>query len=201
MVTVATDGSSKGNPGPAGWAWVVDGEMWQAGSIPNGTSIVAELTAIYRLLLAAPPQVALRVLSDSEFAVNVCSRWAASWRKNGWRKRDGQPIANQALVAALDEAIRARTGNLSVEWVRGHNGHPLNEAADRLATKVAVNGTGQVAGITGPGWARMSASAANATVSRRTVMPASSERGKFEICGSCDGPINPLTLHCRCGSL
>ncbi|MDN5895400.1 MAG: ribonuclease HI, partial [Nocardioides sp.] len=152
QLTVATDGSSRGNPGPAGWAWVVSPDRWQAGSIPDATSIVAELTAIYRLLLTAPTGVPLQILTDSEFAVNVCTKWAASWRRSGWRKRDGEPVANRVLVAALDEALRARSARTDVEWVRAHNGHPLNEAADRLATGVNAAAVGQPAQITGPGW-------------------------------------------------
>lgn len=153
VVTAATDGSSRGNPGPSGWAWVVGPHRWQAGSLPEATSIVAELTAIYRLLLAAPPEVPLLVLSDSQFAVNVCMKWAKAWRRNGWRKRDGEPVANRALVEAIDEVIRSRTGRLEVRWVRGHDGHRMNEAADRLATGVAQAGSGQAAQLTGPGWA------------------------------------------------
>src|SRR3546814_5928635 len=45
---VATDGACKGNPGPAGWAWVgMDGE-WAAGSVPEGTNNIGELLALLR---------------------------------------------------------------------------------------------------------------------------------------------------------
>lgn len=167
---------------------MVDSDRWEAGSLPEATSIVAELTAIYRLLLAAPPQVPLLVLSDSEFAVNVCMKWAKAWKRNGWRKRDGEPVANKALVAALEEVLRTRKAKVEVEWVRGHSGHPLNEAADRLATGVnAAASKAAAPKVTGPGWPHQSDS--------RQVEPV------VEFCGSCDGAINPLTHHCRCGSM
>lgn len=204
-ITVATDGSSRGNPGPAGWAWVESADRWQAGSLPEATSIVAELTAIYRLVLAAPPTVPLLVLSDSEFAVNVCMKWAAGWKRAGWRKRDGEPVANRALVQALHEAIKERPGKVEVQWVRGHNGHPLNEAADRLATGVAVKAAGRDAKIAGPGWGAPVGRTLGKGAGRRTEPVPSRTRPKaeptVEFCPSCDGAINPLTLHCRCGSM
>lgn len=198
LITVATDGSSRGNPGPAGWAWVESPDRWQAGSLPEASSIVAELTAIYRLLLTAPVTVPLRVLSDSQFAVNVCTSWRTTWRRNGWRKRDGTPVANRPLVAALDETLSARCATTQVEWVRAHNGHRLNEAADRLATGINQAAVGRGAQITGPGWrSRVTAG----TAARQEVPAGGTGTPGMEFCSSCEGAINPLTLHCRCGSL
>lgn len=157
-VTVGTDGSSRGNPGPAGWAWVVDGESWQCGSLLSATSIVAELTAAHRALLAVPAGVPVVVLSDSQFVVNVAAKWARGWSRRGWVTKEGKPIANRGLVQELWETISGRPGATRFEWVRGHNGHPLNEAADRLATRASrqCEHNGRRAGreVAGPGWGR-----------------------------------------------
>lgn len=156
MVTVATDGACRGNPGRAGWAWAVNSGCWQAGSIPHGTNNEAELTAIVRALHAAPVDTPLLILSDSQLCVNTLTKWAKGWRAKGWVKADGKPVKNQDLVAAALTLIEARegsggSGHTRIEWVKGHAGHTLNEAADRFATRAADAGKGRRV-VTGPGW-------------------------------------------------
>jgi len=66
-ITAAADGSSLGNPGPAGWAWYVDEDTWDAGGWPQGTNNLGELTAILRLLEAtAETGEELHILADSQ---------------------------------------------------------------------------------------------------------------------------------------
>lgn len=161
VVTVAVDGSSRGNPGQAGWAWVIDADRWQCGSLGVATSIVAELSAAHRAITAAPTAVPLLVLTDSQFVLNVATKWARSWARNGWVTRDGRPVANKELVQQLWSAIGAREARTDFRWVRGHAGHPLNEAADRLATKASAHGQRATSSqVAGPGWATMSGGAA-----------------------------------------
>ena len=75
-ITAAADGSSLGNPGPAGWAWYVDEDTWDAGGWPKGTNNLGELTAILRLLQAtAETGDELHILADSQYAINVVSKW------------------------------------------------------------------------------------------------------------------------------
>ena len=75
-ITAAADGSSLGNPGPAGWAWYVDEDTWDAGGWPRGTNNLGELTAILRLLEAtAHTGEELHILADSQYAINVVSKW------------------------------------------------------------------------------------------------------------------------------
>lgn len=152
-LVVATDGSSRGNPGRSGWAWVVNKHSWQCGSIPKATSIVAELTAVHRALRSVPSERDVVVLTDSEFCRDVVERYARGWERAGWRRRDGQPPANLELVQALWATVQGRSGATRLEWVRGHNGHPLNEVADRLATQAADAGGGRAL-VNGPGWAQ-----------------------------------------------
>lgn len=154
-VTIATDGSSRGNPGQAGWAWVASSDRWQCGSIGVATSIVAELTAAHRALIAVPPQQSVRLLCDSEFVVNVGSKWARNWSRRGWTTKEGKPVANLEVVQAFWATIQGRTAPTKFQWVRGHSGHPLNEAADTLATQASAHGhrQGGAARVAGPGWA------------------------------------------------
>ena len=131
-ITAAADGSSLGNPGPAGWAWYVDEDTWDAGGWPQGTNNLGELTAILRLLEAtAESGEELHILADSQYAINVVSKWRLGWKKRGWTKADKKPIKNLELIQEIDRAMEGR--RVTFEWVKGHAGHRMNERADDLA--------------------------------------------------------------------
>ena len=150
---VAVDGSALGNPGPAGWAWYVDENCWAAGGWPNSSNNRGELTALLELLKAtAPTNEELHVLADSQYVINSVTKWIAGWKKRGWRKSDKSPVLNADLMQAIDEAISGR--KVSFEWVRGHSGHPLNEAADDKARAAARAYQHHSSVESGPGWTR-----------------------------------------------
>ena len=135
-ITAAADGSSLGNPGPAGWAWYVDEDTWDAGGWPRGTNNLGELTAILRLLEAtAHTGEELHILADSQYAINVVSKWRLGWKKRGWTKADKKPIKNLELIQEIDRAMEGR--RVTFEWVKGHAGHHMNERADDLARACA----------------------------------------------------------------
>ena len=135
-ITAAADGSSLGNPGPAGWAWYVDEDTWDAGGWPKGTNNLGELTAILRLLEAtAETGEELHILADSQYAINVVSKWRLGWKKRGWTKADKKPIKNLELIQEIDRAMEGR--RVTFEWVKGHAGHHMNERADDLARACA----------------------------------------------------------------
>lgn len=150
---VAVDGSALGNPGPAGWAWYVDENCWAAGGWPNSSNNRGELTALLELLKAtAPTNEELHVLADSQYVINSVTKWMSGWKKRGWRKSDKSPVLNADLMQAIDEAISGR--KVSFEWVRGHSGHPLNEAADDKARAAATAYQRHGSVESGPGWTR-----------------------------------------------
>ena len=135
-ITAAADGSSLGNPGPAGWAWYVDEDTWDAGGWPKGTNNLGELTAILRLLEAtAETGEELHILADSQYAINVVSKWRLGWKKRGWTKANKKPIKNLELIQEIDRAMEGR--RVTFEWVKGHAGHRMNERADDLARACA----------------------------------------------------------------
>ena len=135
-ITAAADGSSLGNPGPAGWAWYVDEDTWDADGWPQGTNNLGELTAILRLLEAtAETGEELHILADSQYAINVVSKWRLGWKKRGWTKADKKPIKNLELIQEIDRAMEGR--RVTFEWVKGHAGHRMNERADDLARACA----------------------------------------------------------------
>ena len=150
---VAVDGSALGNPGPAGWAWYVDENCWAAGGWPSSSNNRGELTALLELLKAtAPTNEELHVLADSQYVINSVTKWMSGWKKRGWRKSDKSPVLNADLMQAIDEAISGR--KVSFEWVRGHSGHPLNEAADDKARAAARAYQHHSSVESGPGWTR-----------------------------------------------
>lgn len=150
---VAVDGSALGNPGPAGWAWYVDENCWAAGGWPSSSNNRGELTALLELLKAtAPTNEELHVLADSQYVINSVTKWMSGWKKRGWRKSDKSPVLNADLMQAIDEAITGR--KVSFEWVRGHSGHPLNEAADDKARAAATAYQRHSSVESGPGWTR-----------------------------------------------
>ena len=150
-IVAAADGSALGNPGPAGWAWYVDDEHWAAGGWPHGTNNQGELMAVLDLFRAtAHTGDDLHVLCDSQYVINTVTQWMPGWKRKGWRKRDGSPVMNLELVQAIDREIEGR--DYRFEWVKGHAGHPLNEAADLRARGAATAFSRREAADGGPGW-------------------------------------------------
>ena len=135
-ITAAADGSALGNPGPAGWAWYVNDDCWAAGGWKHATNNQGELRAVIELFQSTAHRPDdLHVLCDSQYVINAVTKWMPGWKKKGWRKADGQPVMNLELLQELDAAIAGR--HYRFEWVRGHIGHPLNEAADTRARGAA----------------------------------------------------------------
>lgn len=142
-VIVATDGSALANPsGPAGWAWYVDGQSWQCGGFPQASNNYAELSAVLAALKHIPEKYPLKILTDSQyitktFGENGKGGYSQGWRKNNWKKKDGSEPANLKIIKAIYTLIMRRSTSVTLEWVRGHNGHQLNTMADKLCTRVS----------------------------------------------------------------
>jgi ribonuclease HI len=135
-ITAAADGSALGNPGPAGWAWYIDDANWAAGGWRHATNNQGELKAVLDLFQStAHVDDDLLILCDSQYVINCVTKWMHGWKKKGWRKGDGKPVMNVDLLREIDDAIVGR--RYRFEWVRGHVGHELNEAADSRARAVA----------------------------------------------------------------
>lgn len=150
-IIAAADGSALGNPGPAGWAWYVDDDCWAVGGWNRATNNKAELTAVLDLVQqTAHLDDDLLVYCDSTYVINSVTTWMSGWKRRGWKKGDGKPVINVEIMQALDTALVGR--RVEFVWVKGHSGHPLNEAADRLANGAAGSFKDQVALAAGPGF-------------------------------------------------
>ena len=150
-ITASADGSALGNPGPAGWAWYIDDHTWAAGGWPHGTNNMGELKAVLELFRAtAHVDDELRILCDSQYVINSVTKWMPGWKAKGWRKSDGKPVMNLDLLKELDVAIVGR--RYTFEWVKGHIGHEMNEAADARARGAAEAFARGAAPDPGPGY-------------------------------------------------
>lgn len=150
-IVAAADGSALKNPGPAGWAWYVDDDHWSAGGWPHGTNNMGELMAVIDLLEStAHVDDDLHILCDSQYVINAVTKWMPGWKRKGWRKSDGSPVLNRELLERLDRALHGRS--YTFEWVKGHAGHELNEAADLRARGAATAYRDGDAIPIGPGW-------------------------------------------------
>ncbi|WP_415856098.1 RNase H family protein [Sinomonas sp. G460-2] len=163
-ITAAADGSALGNPGPAGWAWYVDDDRWHAGGWPHGTNNQGELMAVLDLFrsTAHTPEEHLRILCDSQYVINCVTKWMPGWKRRGWKKADGKPVLNVDLLRQIDQELVGRS--YTFEWVKGHAGHSLNEAADERARACATAYQAGVAPVEGPGFEGDASGSAEAPV-------------------------------------
>lgn len=129
-----TDGSASPNPGPGGFAVIKDKQPVVLGSEPDGsatTNIRMEGFAIMAALRDAAGQPC-QIYTDSEFWINVITKWSLAWEKNGWKKKGGE-IKNLDIVQAVCPLYRRSQAELI--WVRGHNNDTGNELADHWANE------------------------------------------------------------------
>ncbi|MBA8816255.1 ribonuclease HI [Microbacterium halimionae] len=139
--TLATDGACKGNPGPAGWAWVGEDGHWSAGSIPEGTNNIGELLALLYAITDHPHVRRLTVQADSMYAIDTYSKWMDGHARRGWLTSAKKPTANrdilEQLIVARDERRASGMPDVILEHVRGHSGHRLNSWADERAVRAS----------------------------------------------------------------
>ncbi|MCZ7552057.1 MAG: ribonuclease HI [Anaerolineales bacterium] len=132
-VTIYTDGACDPNPGPGGWAALLQfgaHEKALSGAEPQTTNNRMELTAAVRALQALNRPCQVELFTDSEYLKRGITEWLPAWRARGWRRKGGA-LANADLWQALDAALKPH--QVRWNWVRSHAGHPQNERVDRLA--------------------------------------------------------------------
>ncbi|HSX28115.1 MAG TPA: ribonuclease H [Candidatus Saccharimonadales bacterium] len=131
MIVYHTDGSASPNPGPGGFAVIRNMTPQVLGREPNTTNIRMEGKAIIAALKDAGGDPC-EIHTDSEFWINVITKWSLGWEKNGWKKKGGE-IKNLDIVREVCPLFRNAQATLI--WVRGHNNDPGNELADEWANK------------------------------------------------------------------
>ncbi len=135
-VVIHTDGACRGNPGPGGWAALLEHggrEKELYGYEARTTNNRMELLAVIRALEALKRRCRVRIVTDSQYVMKGVTEWMPAWKRRGWRTADKKPVKNAELWQRLDAALAAH--DVEWEWVRGHSGHELNERVDRLANR------------------------------------------------------------------
>ncbi len=134
-VTIYTDGSCSGNPGPGGWGAVLmygKHKLELSGGEPSTTNNRMELTAAVEALSRLNEPCEVELYSDSRYLVDGLEKgWAASWKKRGWRRKDGAPALNPELWDRLLELTVVH--RVTLHWVKGHAENEWNNRCDELA--------------------------------------------------------------------
>ena len=159
-ITIFTDGSSRGNPGPGGWGAIIctnDRVVELGGGDEHTTNNRMELMAAINALahvdendLGSKPKtegvegrestdksaaVHVVVKSDSKYLIRGITEWIPGWQKNGWKTAAKKDVENKDLWQAL--SFVASGLSLKWEYIEGHAGHPGNERCDEIATAFA----------------------------------------------------------------
>ena len=142
-VDIFTDGACRGNPGPGAWAagWGVilrmgHHEKEMSGGEAETTNNRMEMTAVIRALKALTEPCAVTIHTDSRYVIDGMTKWIEGWKRKGWVSASKQPVRNQDLWHDLIEAVLHH--QIEWQWIKGHDGHPENERADKLASDAAI---------------------------------------------------------------
>lgn len=148
MITIFTDGASKGNPGPGGFAAIIASPEQveeigggEAETTNNRMEMMAAISALSnKLVLSASPDATIALYTDSRYLINGSTKWIHGWKKNEWKGTNKKPILNQDLWQKIDSALSAilqHSGTITWHHVDGHSGIAANERVDEIAVAFA----------------------------------------------------------------
>ncbi|MBU6186948.1 MAG: ribonuclease HI [Synechococcales bacterium] len=141
-VVIHTDGSCIGNPGPGGWAAILQWGSHRreiSGRFRETTNNRMELWGAIAALEVLTQPCNIDLYTDSSYVRDGITRWIKGWKKNGWRTANKQPVKNRDLWERLLCALERHQFSQTVtwHWVKGHAGVSLNEEVDQLANHAA----------------------------------------------------------------
>ena len=138
MITIYTDGSCLTNPGNGGWAAIIsDGKETKkiSGSEKNTTNNRMELLAPINALKEVNPDIEIKIYTDSQYVKNGITEWINTWLANNWKTSKKEDVKNKDLWIELYNLNKSL--NVQWNWVKAHDGNPMNEEVDLLAKKAA----------------------------------------------------------------
>jgi len=133
-ITIYSDGSSLGNPGPGGWGTILEynGHTKElSGGSSHTTNNKMELQGAIEGLKALKEPCNVKIISDSKYVVQAINEWLPNWIKNNWKTAGKKPVKNQDQWQEYVELSKPH--NIEAIWVKGHAGHEQNERCDILA--------------------------------------------------------------------
>ena len=134
-ISIYTDGACSGNPGPGGWAALLQfgpHERVLSGGSPQTTNNRMELQAAIEGLRALKRPSHVRLHTDSSYLQRAFTEgWLDRWQRNGWRTSSKKAVENQDLW----QELLALSGQHDITWVKvkGHANDDLNNRVDGLA--------------------------------------------------------------------
>jgi len=134
QVRIHTDGGCEPNPGPGGWAAVIEmgGHLRElSGGALATTNNRMEMQAAIEALRSLSHPCQVELYTDSQYLRKGVSEWLKAWKARGWITAAKQPVKNQDLWQQLDALVSGHT--IHWRWLKGHAGHKLNERCDQLA--------------------------------------------------------------------
>jgi ribonuclease HI len=138
QITIYTDGSCLGNPGPGGWAALLQyngHEKLISGGDADSTNNRMEMTAVIKALESLRQSCDIALYTDSKYVMDGATRWLANWRTNGWRNSQKKAVKNADLWQQLDQLCQNH--QIDWHWVKAHTGHEFNERVDDEARQQA----------------------------------------------------------------
>jgi len=141
-VIIYTDGGCIGNPGPGGWAAILQygaREKELSGRFRETTNNRMELRAAIEAIETLKRPCPIELYTDSSYVRNGITQWVHDWLHNGWRTANKKPVKNQDLWRRLLTALERHSsaGGVTWHWTKGHAGNDLNERVDVLANTAA----------------------------------------------------------------
>lgn len=142
-ITIYSDGSAIGNPGPGGWGAVIFAPQKNGaahveeigGHETHTTNNRMELSAALEALTRIPDGSKVTLKTDSSYVINGVTKWVFGWEKNGWQTKEKKEVLNRDLWESLTAASRMH--KVTWEHVRAHVGIDMNERADMIANGFA----------------------------------------------------------------
>jgi ribonuclease HI len=139
LVTIYTDGSSLGNPGPGGWgAILIWGDAYKELSrgYVETTNNRMEIRGVLHALMHLTRPCTVQVHTDSRYVCDaIAKKWIQGWIKNGWLTSAKKPVKNRDLWEQLLPQLQKH--KVTFHWIKAHDGHPENERCDELAKNAA----------------------------------------------------------------
>ena len=136
-VTIYTDGACSGNPGPGGWAAILQYGAHSkeiSGGDAHTTNNKMELLGVISALELLREPCRVQLYSDSKYVIDALEKgWAWGWKRRGWIKADKKPSLNPDLWDTLLGLTRQH--EMHYHWVKGHADNEYNNRCDALAVE------------------------------------------------------------------